>query len=83
VAAKYIIFDNNIPFVVPEQTCLWTFYNALIKARLVGVATSAGKCYHDPKVGWRVFKGSQDPGSLDVPCKYKEDAEILNRQLSN
>jgi hypothetical protein len=80
-SAKYIIFNNNTPFVVPEHICLWTFYNTLMKARLVGVATSAGKCYYDPKAGWVVFKGSQNLGSLDVPCKYKEDAEVLNRQL--
>jgi hypothetical protein len=70
MAAKYIIFDGSVPFVIPEHIPLWDFYNSLVKSKLVGVATSCGKCYYDPVGGWKVFS-TKACKSLGVLCKHK------------
>ncbi len=82
MAAKYIIGDGYKPFLCPQDTPLWDFYNSLVKSGLLSVATSCGKCYYDPQAGWKVFSDFQRFADvLCAPCKHKEDAEILNRHL--
>lgn len=81
MAAKYIIGDGHKPFLCPVDTPLWDFYNSFVKAGLLSVATSCGKCYYDPQVGWTVFSNTEDITMICIPCKHKEDAEILNRHL--
>jgi hypothetical protein len=86
MVAKYIICDGSVPFVVPAHIPMWDFYNGLVKAKLVGVATSCGRCYYDPTCGWVVFSDtsggtSESTNSLCVVCRYGKDAKILNRHL--
>jgi hypothetical protein len=81
-SAKYIIFDNNIPFVVPEFISLSVLHKSILLYNLAELATSSGWCYYDPKGGWKVFTNTKEEDQLpNAPCKQKEDAEILNRHL--
>ena len=81
MAAKYIIGDGHKPFLCPQDTSLWDFYNSLVKTGLLSVATSCGNCYYDVVGGWKVYSNTTDNCVLCIPCKYKEDAEVLNRHL--
>ncbi len=82
MAAKYIIFDNNTPFVFPKYIPLLVFHNSILRDKLAVTATSSGWCYYCPRSGWTVYTNTQEMEEIPgVLCKGKQDAEILNRQL--